>query len=119
MMHHLPTFCSASLHRVLDTLSYRFLPVFDTVDTRKGWNSQVCPRAIGGINMGHSLSLPTVTYICMGELPHCASEMFTVNRVPNCAAVIRNLTYRFVSRLSLSSNVLVCSIIDSDLNFVS
>ena len=53
---------------------YRFLPVFGTVDTSKGWNSQVCPRAIGGINtchkMRHSLSLPTVTYICMGELPH-------------------------------------------------
>ena len=35
--------------------------------TLKGWHSQVCPRAIGGINtchkMRHSLSLPTVTYI--------------------------------------------------------
>ena len=62
------------LHQVLDTLSYRFLPVFGTVDTGKGWHSQVCPRAIGGIDtchkMRHSLSLPTVTYICMGELPH-------------------------------------------------
>ena len=47
---------------------------FGTVDTGKGWKSQVCPRAIGGITtchkMRHSLSLPTVTYICMGELPH-------------------------------------------------
>ena len=62
------------LHRVLDTLSYRFLPLFVTVDTSKGWNSQVCPRAIGGINtrheMRHRVSLPTVTHICMGELPH-------------------------------------------------
>ena len=48
-----------------------------------------------------------------------ANEMFTVNRVPNCADVIRNLTCRFMSRLSLSSNELVCSIIDSDLKFVS
>ena len=43
-------------------------------DTGKGWHSQLCPRAIGGINtfhnMIHSLSLPTVTYICMRELPH-------------------------------------------------
>ena len=52
-------------------------PVFGTVDTGKGWKSQVCPRAIGPIGgittchkMRHSLSLPTVTYICMGELPH-------------------------------------------------
>ena len=59
---------------LLDYLSYRFLPVFGTVDTSKYCNSQVCPRAIGGINtchkMRHSLSLPTVTYICLGELPH-------------------------------------------------
>ena len=46
-----------------------------------------------------------------------ASEMFTVNRVPICAAVIRNLTFRFMSRLTLSNNALVCSIIDSDLKF--
>ena len=57
--------------------------------------------------MMHHLHLPT----------YCsASEMFTVNRVPNCAAVIRNLTFRYMSRLSLSNNALVCSIIDSDLS---
>ena len=57
----------------------------------------------------------------MHHLPtYCsASEMFTVNRVPNCAAVIRNLTFKFMSGLGLSSNALVCSIIDSDLKFVS
>ena len=48
--------------------------MFGTVDTGKGWKSQVCLRAIGHITtchkMRHSLSLPTVTYICMGELPH-------------------------------------------------
>ena len=57
----------------------------------------------------------------MHHLPtYCsASEMFTVNRVPNCAAVIRNLTFKFMSRLGLSSNALVCSIIDSDLKCVS
>ena len=45
----------------------------------------------------------------MHHLPtYCsASEMFTVNRVPNCAAVIRNLTFKFMSRLGLSSNALV------------
>ena len=47
----------------------------------------------------------------MHHLPtYCsASEMFTVNRVPNsdcpnCAAVIRSLTFRFMSRLGLSGN---------------
>ena len=57
----------------------------------------------------------------MHHLPtYCsAREMFTVNRVHNCAAVIRNLTLIFISRLNLSSNALVCSIIDSDLKFVS
>ena len=57
----------------------------------------------------------------MHHLPtYCsASEMFTVNRVPNCDAVIRNLTFRFMSRLSLSNNALVCSIIDSDIKFQS
>ena len=62
------------LHRFLDILLYRFLPVFGTVDTGKGWHSQDCPRAIGGINtchkMRHSLFLPIVTYICMREFPH-------------------------------------------------
>ena len=62
------------LQRVLDILSNRFLPVFGIFDTGKGWHSQVCPCAIGGINtchkMRHNLSLPTVTYICMRELPH-------------------------------------------------
>ena len=61
--------------------------MFGTVDTGKGWNSQVCPRAIGGITtchkVRHSLSLPTDTYICMGELPHfhyrsvCGTSQFT------------------------------------------
>ena len=62
------------LHRILDILSNRFLPVFGTLDTGKGWHSQVSPRAIGDIitchKMRHSLSLPTVTYICMRDLPH-------------------------------------------------
>ena len=57
----------------------------------------------------------------MHHLPtYCsASEMFTVNRVPNCGAVIRNLTLKFMSRLSLSNNALARSIMDSDLKFVS
>ena len=46
-----------------------------TVDNGNGWDSQVCPRAIGFITtcykMRHSrLSLCTVAYICMGELPY-------------------------------------------------
>ena len=48
--------------------------MFGTVDTGKSWKSQVCPRAIGGITTCHkmrpSVSLPTITYICIGELRH-------------------------------------------------
>ena len=32
-------------------LSHRLLPVFGTVDTDKGWDSQVCPRAIWGFHV--------------------------------------------------------------------
>ena len=61
--------CSVLLHRLLDSYYLdRFLPVFSTVDTGKGWHSQ------GDITtwhkMRHSMSLPTVTHICMRELPH-------------------------------------------------
>ena len=39
-----------------------------------GYLFQVCPRSIGGITMcremRHSLSLPTVTYICTRQLPY-------------------------------------------------
>ena len=49
--------------------------MFGTVDTDKGWHSQVYPRTIGGITtchkMRHNMSLPTVTYFCMRELPNC------------------------------------------------
>ena len=49
-------------------VSNRFLPVFGTLDICK-----VCPRAIRDFATGHgmicSLSLPTVAYICMRELP--------------------------------------------------
>ncbi len=62
--------CSSSNHRLL--LSNRLFPQCATGDTGKG--SQLCSIAIGGIptdhKMIHSLSLPTVTYICMGELQH-------------------------------------------------
>ena len=48
-------------------LSHRLLPVFGTVDTDKGWDSQVYPSAIGSIatchNVRHSLYLPTVTHL--------------------------------------------------------
>ena len=43
-------------------LSYRFLLVFSTVDTGKGWNSQVCSRVSGDITTCHKgrhcVSLP-------------------------------------------------------------
>ena len=53
----------------------------------------------------------------MHNLPtYCsASEMFTVNRVAACKAVIRNLVHRFMMRLAISKHLLVCSILSSDL----
>ena len=53
----------------------------------------------------------------MHNLPtYCsASEMFTVNGVADCKAVIRNLVHRFISRLMISKHLLVRSILSSDL----
>ena len=53
----------------------------------------------------------------MHNLPtNCsASEMFTVNRVADCKAVIRNLVHRFMMRLTISKHLLVRSILSSDL----
>ena len=67
----------------------------------------------------HELKDGITCTTCPHRLYCSASEMFIVNRVPNCTAVIRNLTFRFMWRLGLSSNALVCSIIDSDRKFVS
>ena len=44
-----------------------------------------------------------------------ASEMFTVNRVADCKAVIRNLVHRFVTIFTISKHLLVRSILSSDL----
>ena len=53
----------------------------------------------------------------MHNLPtYCsASEMFTVNGVAYCKAVIRNLVHRFMMRLTISKHLLVRSILSSDL----
>ena len=53
----------------------------------------------------------------MHNLPtYCsASEMFTVNGVADCKAVIRNLVHRFMMRLTISKHLLVRSILSSDL----
>ena len=53
----------------------------------------------------------------MHNLPtYCsASEMFTVNRVADCTAVIRKLVHRFMMRLMISKHLLVRSILSSDL----
>ena len=44
-----------------------------------------------------------------------ASEMFTVNRVADCQAVIRHLVHCFMTRLTISKHLLVRSILSSDL----
>ena len=48
----------------------------------------------------------------MHNLPtYCsASEMFTVSRVADCTAVVRNLVHRFMMRLTISKHLLVRSI---------
>ena len=75
--HHTKTNQKASRlkHRLrwFGHLQRMSLPMFGTVDTGKAWHIQVCPRAIGGTchKSIQNLSLPTVTYICMRELPHC------------------------------------------------
>ena len=53
----------------------------------------------------------------MHNLPmYCsASEMFTVNRVADCKAVIRNLVHCFIMRMAISKHLLVRSILSSDL----
>ena len=45
--------------------------------------------------------------------------LYLVQRGNRELSAIGNLTFKFMSRLGLSSNALVCSIIDSDLKFVS
>ena len=71
------------LQRVLDTLSYRFLPVFRTVDTSKGWNNQVCPRAIGGINTCHKMRHSTINTVILNPL-YCYFEAWPFLFSPQC-----------------------------------
>ena len=40
---------------------------------------------------------------------HSFHKLFTVNRVADCKAVIRNLVHRFISRLMISKHLLVRS----------
>ena len=60
-------------------------------------------------------------YRILHQLPtYCsASQMFTDNSVPNCQAVIRNLTYRFMIRLNESNHLFVRAILSSDLLYTS
>ena len=68
--------------------------MFGTVDTGKGWKSQVCPRAIGGITtchkMRHSLSLPKShtsvwesfqIFIIVRQRPFCTLSRFKLLQV--------------------------------------
>ena len=83
------TYSSSSSPRLL--LLDRFLAVFGTVDTGKGWHSQVCPHTIGGINrchkVRHSLSLTTVAF-------HLYERAFTLSSWPDIV----------LSALSVDSN---------------
>ena len=52
--------------------------------------------------------------------PWCsASQMFVGDRVPNCQAVIRNLVFRFITRLDKSYNTIVRDILSSDSKWLS
>ena len=76
-------------------LSNRLVPVYGTVDTGKGCNSQVFTRKIRGIvthhNMRHSLSLPTVA--SLWESFHIVSSL------PDCPDIIlsNSVVFRDVS----------------------
>ena len=44
-----------------------------------------------------------------------ASGMFVNYNVKNCAAIIRNLVFRFIERLEQSDNMIITSVLNSDL----
>ena len=48
-----------------------------------------------------------------------ASGLFVECRIPNCKAVIRNLIFRFMTRLDLSKNSIIFTIIGSDIRWTS
>ena len=95
-------------------------PILSNTDSKSSGNPS-CAISFRPLSLHYLYVAYNNAFRMMHHLPtYCsASEMFTVNRVPNCAAVIMKLTFRFMSRLSLSNNALVCSIIDSDLMFQS
>ena len=47
------------------------------------------------------------------------SALFAECRIPNCKAVIRNLIFRFVTRLDLSKNSIISTILVSDIRWTS
>ena len=53
--------------------------------------------------------------------PRCcsASGLFAECRIPNCKAVIRNLIFRFMTRLDLSTNSIISTILASDIIWTS
>ena len=48
-----------------------------------------------------------------------ASGLFAECRIPNCKAVIRNLIFRFMTRLDLSTNSIISIILVSDIRWTS
>ena len=48
-----------------------------------------------------------------------ASGLIAECRIPNCKAVIRNLIFRFMTRLDLSTNSIISTILDSDIRWTS
>ena len=48
-----------------------------------------------------------------------ASGLFAECRIPNCKAVIRNLIFRFMTRLDLSTNSTISTILVSDIRWTS
>ena len=55
------------------------------------------------------------------QLPrYCsASNMFAMCNVPSCQAVMRNLVYRFTTRVDRSENKILCAIGNSDMRYQS
>ena len=50
---------------------------------------------------------------------HIASAMFAERLTPDCKAVIRNLVYKFMSRLDKSRNLLIIAVLGTDIRWKS
>ena len=99
---------SRSFHMCSNTLFRTFCTPMYTCHLWWNYKAQSCHKLKVAFNNDFRMMHYLPTYCS-------ASEMFTVNRVADCKAVIRNLVHRFMTRLTISKHLLVHSIFSSDL----